>query len=484
MRKAGFVALGILLIGVQAHATFSRIAGMGLQSWMLSDDSNMWFNPVYVKDLGGRAWWEMGAGGQGATGYELIINQWGGVSVGSNLFGAVGAFFARPYTGITGLAGTDAPGVLGMNDDVLSTADFVGINPLLGLTNRRNIYNMSAVAPSNMVDIFLGLPLYIPVAVQVNFAMGGGVNQYEYWTSPAKANNDGWQRAQRYSYELNFTAGAHLGKLIPVLPIEVFGTFGIPIIDNVYTENAWKSAVSKFYSENTVMTSQGAFNLSAGVRLPLKLAGLPVFVFGQYAINNLPVLLTSKRDNDADAALECDLRVERAITSHTINGGIAVNSKLGKGLLVIAAGGNWTITGYTATETDPMESTPLVVWTNVWNRYNLTSTAISLPINIAYEHPLFWGLIGRAGVSYIPSWTNSEVIDGNYSAADTKTSEVKVVAPAVATGAVAISLGLSKEITESLSFDFVVRQTGSAIPAYEGLLGMLITQATINWKFQ
>ncbi|PIZ14455.1 hypothetical protein COY52_12645, partial [Candidatus Desantisbacteria bacterium CG_4_10_14_0_8_um_filter_48_22] len=86
MKKVGLVVLAMLFVTTLACANSSRIAGMGLQSWMLTDDTNIWFDPAALKDLGGRAWWEMGSGGAGFTGFELTNKQWGGIAFGSRLF--------------------------------------------------------------------------------------------------------------------------------------------------------------------------------------------------------------------------------------------------------------------------------------------------------------------------------------------------------------------------------------------------------------
>ena len=479
MKKVGLVVLAMLFVTTLACANSSRIAGMGLQSWMLTDDTNIWFDPAALKDLGGRAWWEMGSGGAGFTGFELTNKQWGGIAFGSRLFGAAGVFFGRPYTGITPLAGTAAPTVLGVADDALSAATF-GANPGLGLTGWRPIYSIGANSMQNVCDIFLGLPLFLPVAIRYTLAAGGGMNSHEFWTTP-KANNDGLQRCETYAYEHTIAAGVHLGQLIPILPIEVFGSFGIPIVNSTYMESVWNAGNSKFYTESTTMTVPGAYNISVGARLPFEMIGLPVFIFGQYTINNLPAVIASQRDNDADDTADRNVIINRLTNKQTIEGGISVNLKIGQGLLVGGVAGNWVLTNISATDSDPN----VAGWSlGVYDSFTYISTVISLPIYIAYEHPLFWGFVGRAGLTYTPTWTQSEAYDCDYNANKVLTTERRVITPTLAGTTIAVSLGLNKQLSDALSFDMVVRQTGSTAPAYEGILGMFATQMTVNWLFK
>lgn len=478
------VVLAMMFSATLAHATFSRLAGMGLQTWMLTDDSNMWLNPAYVKDQGGRAWWEMGNGGTGAIGSELLGNQWGGLSVGNRLFGAIGIFFGRPYNGITNLAGTAAPaipGFPGVADDALTCGSFGPGSPLGGgaVNGAQAIYSMVPATPKNICDIFLGVPLFIPLAVRYNLAAAGSLNSYIYSSSPAILNRDGFQRNEAYVYEHNFYAGAHLGQLIPILPIEVFGSFGIPIVNNSYSESSWNTANTKYYSESTNMSAPGAFNVSAGARLPLEMIGLPFFIYGQYTINNLPAVLTSVRKTISDTTPASNFTMERTINKQTVAAGISTTIKFGEGLFVAAVGGNYIVTAYNAKDSDVTG-----LKTAVYDSYTYTGTVISLPISIAFEYPLFWGFVGRAGVTYTPTWSSADVNDLDYDASKAVTTTKQVTTPTLSATSVAVSVGLSKNITDALSFDWVLRQTGSTAPAYEGLLGMLATQMSVNWMFR
>lgn len=474
MKKIVLVAFALMLLVPTVHATQARLAGMGLANWMIADDANMWMNPVYVKDYSGGAWWDMGTNAAAIT-----AGQWGGATMGTAL-GTFGAFFSRPYVGVGTAAiryGTNgAPAVAGVPvDDVLnaSSAAFYPALSFFGLNGAQQITNLVATAPANKVDIFFA-PSFLPIAFAYNFAKAGGYAQYEYWTSPNKANGDGYQYNEAYTYEHNIGVGLRLADLIPVLPIEIAGVLGLPTVNNHYHESTWNNGNQKFDTTDEILTTPGAFNLAVSARMPVELLGQSTIVFGQYALSNLPAILTDTWDNDVDAALDGDYQMDRTYSRTAINGGISVNKEIGEGLLVVAVGGMYTVTSYTAEETDPTGG----VVANL-GKYTRTTTAIGIPINIAYEHPLsFFGLMGRAGLAFTPAWGSVETVDQDY-LVSVLANERKVIIPADATVPVAITLGLGKDITDTLSVDLLVNQA-----AVNGILGALTTQMTINWMFQ
>jgi len=469
MKKICLTMFALLFAGSLAYASLSRINGMGLANWMLDDDANIWMSPAYINDYPNRVWGQFGNGGNGAAGEELVGSQYGGASLNLlwGLAGNVGLFAGRPYPGNIATIGANAPGsdvtVIPANQGIV--VGYAGTSPGLSL---------QALVPTNNVDAFYGLGLgsLLKLGVRGSIAFANSNYSSSRERTP-KQNNDGTLTGVRTSYDINIGAGVTIGQLGPIPQMDVYGNVGLPLVTSTFSERALIAASDKYKTADMSLTNPGAFTLLAGARLKLTLWSLKFIVNGNYGYNNLVSLYTDKRDT---GTLNVNLTQDRANVSHIVNTGIALNQQIdAKTLLVLGAGVGYTVTNDNGLETDPINLA-------VKDEYKWSQTILSIPLNIGIEHQLpLWGLIGRAGARFTYTMTTTGVDNPTYDAAGTVVDQRISSTPVDAIASV-ITLGLGKQITDTLSADLVMRQC-TAAQLSEGLLGSLTTQMSLVYKF-
>ncbi len=96
MKKLLALAVTLAFCSTAALASHTRVASMGVPSWMiLDDDSNIWANPAGVSSYRNNIWLELWDG----------AGEWGGVAMETEL-ADVGLFLGRPYEGVLDVLST------------------------------------------------------------------------------------------------------------------------------------------------------------------------------------------------------------------------------------------------------------------------------------------------------------------------------------------------------------------------------------------
>jgi len=467
MKKLCLVLALMMCIVSASYATNARLAGMQVPNWMVDDDANIWFSPAYISDYTGRIWGEFGDLNAG-----VASNQWGGGSTKwlAGWLGNTGIFFNRPYVNNAAIIGADLaasnltaiPTAIGARS-VGSAAAF----PATGV-------NMSAATPTNKIDLLYGFDIakLIRLGIGVNFA--DAVSNYSdvFATSAGAAANDGSITYNRGTYEANASAGLTISQLGPIPQLDIVGSYGMPIVNNYYLETAWVSS-SANKTEERSLANDGTYYLNLGARLKLMLWNLKFLVNGSWNIQNLSSVYKERTDSNADGTMEKDFLQNRKTTINTINAGIAFNNQVtDKTLVILGVGATIQTYEMNGTETDPMSPAVKIESTG-------SGMQFGIPVNLAVEHQLpWWGIVGRAGLAYTISVSQQSTGSPAFNAAGTLISTNDNVSQSDVTSALAASLGLSKQFTDTLSCDLVVRQNANT-----GLLNSLTTQMSIVYKF-
>lgn len=451
------------------YASQTRLAEMGLQNWMIDDDANIWFSPAYINDYPNRVWIDIGLDYK----YPAItFPQWGGVSL--SLLGDLGIFFNRPYTGLTSMVGT----TLGDISQVptITSAQVTYAGPFSFYPG----YSLATLAPANKIDVFYGFALgpLMKLGVSINYANSYVKNESALDTVTT-GNSYGSMVHEQSTQEINIGAGVTLVQLGPIPQIDIIGYVRFPMVNNTYLEKAHSQVNNRDYTEDIKLTNAGSYNLGINSRLKLLFGDLACLVYGGWKMDNLPSIFTRKRDIGASATLEGDLKQDRLYSSNNINFGVALNYQIKeKVLLVCAAGINYSVAQDNETETDPMGI--FTATANTKGEYKWSQTSYSIPINIGVEYQP-WGLRAGFGVTY--QLLTTETIDPDYNANGTKKDEIRTSSPWQATAPVSISLGLSNQIADGISFDLLICKFTSDLVYPFGTFIGFTTQMSLMYKF-
>jgi hypothetical protein len=481
MKKILLVAVAMLFAVSIASASMTRLAGMGLSTWMVDDDANIWFSPAYINDYPNKIWGDLGTGGAGVS-----TNQWGGASLRLlwGWLGNAGLFYSRPYTGVNGVstanvgidvATSDVAGIPGGNNVAalaLAQTGYAGNWPVAGVS-------LATLAPANKIDFLYGFALgsLLKIGVGANLASNYTLYYDEYETA-GLTTGKGSIKNERSTQELNLSGGITLCQLGPIPQLDIVGVFGLPMVTNSYREIAYSAVRVRNFMEDAKLTNAGAYNLNLMGRAKLNIFNLAFIVYGRWGFDNLPSTFIRTLDNGADSRLEANLTQNRLYTSNTIQGAIALNHKVSdKTLVVLSLGATYNTTQNNATETDPN----LTFTTNAAKgAYDWSRTTLSVPINIGIEHQLPWfGLVGRAGLAVTYAAQTTTIVDVNYYGNDTNMQEFTTITTTDVTTPIVATLGLGKQVTDTLSADLLVRQTANT-----GLLNSLTTQMTLTYQFK
>lgn len=479
-------SLGFMVMAYGAYASVSRIAGLGVNNWMLEDDANIWLNPSQVNNYPDEVWGELGRArelGILPTEGIAIADEWGGASAEIGLFpGVVSLFVARPYTGRLRNCGIEGPwstvaGIPPGADDLTKIPSAFGTK----VTNAPASVNLQALTPENKIDLFYALGLGgAKLGLWLNQAKDSDKDDYAFESKPTKNPDDGTMVNERKSGELNFTAGGILENLGPVDKVELAAGLGFPSVKNTYAEDWRNAANNKDYTIDRELKTDGAFNLNITARGIFSLTKKTNLIdLARYRSNNYSNKCTIKEDSDADADLEVDGEIARDQKRHRLDAGVALNSKVIKKTLVIAAiPFNYIKTSYEGTEKDNLTGATV-------EEHTRNESITSIPLNIAFEYEPFKSLAVRMGLSKpIYEKTKTEITDPDWAggALTDLTTRTDLFDPQTAT---AVSLGTGVKATDALTLDAVIQQdvifTGTYI--ISGIPESLAAQITVTYRF-
>lgn len=480
-------SLCFMVMASGVYASWSRLAGLGVDNWMIEDDANIWLNPAQVNNYPDEVWGELGraaeSGGWPAAGGNIAIaNQWGGASAEIRLFpGVISLFVARPYTGRLANCGTEGPWSARTSagaDDLTKIPSAFGTT----VSGAPASVNLQALTPENKIDLFYALGLGgAKLGLWLNQAKDSDKDDYAFESKPTKNPNDGTMVNERKSGERNFTAGGILENLGPVDKVELAAGLGFPSVKNTYDEDWWSGAPNdKYYTIDRELKTDGAFNLNITARGIFSLTKKTNLIgLARYRSNNYSNKCTIKEDSDADADLEVDGEIARDQKRHRLDAGVALNSKVIKKTLVIAAiPFNYIKTSYEGTEKDNLTGATA-------EEHTRKESITSIPLNVAFEYEPFKSLAVRMGLSKpIYEKTKTEITDPDWvgGALNNLTTRTNLFDPQTPT---AVSLGAGVKVTDALTLDAVIQQdvifTGTYI--ISGIPESLAAQITVTYRF-
>lgn len=458
------VMLIVALVAVELNATQTRLTGLGINRWMVTDDDNIWLNPAYITNYSNRVWIEY---------FPAAALQSGGITIpqgGISPF-VHGIFIGRTYNGNIANVGVNAA-----NSDVTAVAS--AITP--GITNATaGLGNLSTLAPTNKFDYILGVSPILGVAF--NFANGLASNSNVYNSDP-KTTNDGTADNVRNSNEFNVRLGLLLDKFFNFGKTDLVLQVTLPLVNNKYTEQRYMTAQSSNATDTRELTSTGT-ELLVLVR-PEKVIDKnnKLYSIAQYQFSSLPSKYTDKEDTNADNTLDVNTEQLRNRLTHTALLGMAMNTALGeKTLLVYGISANMFLQSN-------REKTVNKIGDTTTQEYNYDYLMWNIPVNLALEHKISKKFVARTGIQKVlyqftqatpndPDWANNAVVSTN-----------KTVTGQHTTGNVAASLGLTYVPTDNLTLEAVVAQDilycGPYIISGQTRINNMFTQLSLLYKFR
>lgn len=480
MKKITIIAiLSILFITTSIHATVSRIAGLGIQPWMIDeDDTHIWFNIARLSDHKNIIWGELGSTlptplNVNFSNQTTLSNQWGAVSYGFKLGlpSVIGLAIARPYWGRVGTVGQ----AIG---DVPSLAPFMP--RLVDVTGASVLFE--TLTPRNKFDLGYSMALSdkIKLGAAVNFACDYDNRDFSYdgaATSGTVTNN-------RESSEINFSIGTLLSDIGPISNLDIAFALGLPSVKNTFKEIP-KTAGPGIERDDHELKTDRAMNLGLFTRAAIDLLDtLKLLILLNYGSSNLPNTFIGRHDANADGDYNDPYEfIEQKRTQRTsnISLGSSLNKKINDKTLLISALG----ISLDTTENSAVQSSSAGI---TMEEYKTETTALTIPVNIALERVISRVFTARLGVRYdILSIQTTKVTDPDaFDALGRATIEDKKTTVVDLSGQQAmVSLGLGVNITNSLKLDAVIRQqllfTGTYL--ISGVPETLATLLTVTYKF-
>lgn len=377
MKKFTIVLISILFFSFDVFSSFSRVASLGVEFWMIEeDDTLIWFNPYETIKYPNYVWMELGkaAGSSAAPNVNNNLNitdVWGGASFSLKNNAVVAAFVGRPYWGLLGYAGERING-----SDVQE------------IPNSPSNTSMLPLALNNRLDIFYaGKVFNIPLGFSAFIASNSSREYLEDLSKPDLQNGDSKYLQQFSSRELWLMVGTKLSKILLFDYLDLVLNLGLHSVNNLYEDEVYDG--DDFVKNNEysfVTTGNGGVELSLrGVK---KLSKVSIVSLFDYYVTNLSNEFIRKTDDDMNGNLSfADGDTYYKISQDYINGfltlGAATNLYLNKFMWVF--GINMVLNHINVTE---KRISLLSDREGTNQEYRLDMLNVDIPFYIALEYKL------------------------------------------------------------------------------------------------
>jgi hypothetical protein len=478
----------ICFVAGNVFGTMSRISGMGVESWMLDDDTNVWFSPAQVYRnrnilIGELGLYPVALPTVGPTDVypgspANITSQWGGatyrLSKGISILpysAVVGMFVARAYTGILGGA-----------DDNPALSDIDGAGSITGIPAAAP--DLRALAPENKFDLFYGLRYTKDLLIGVHLNSASDSMSTNIGATTPALLGDSNTSTSVSSSEMNLNVGVLINKFLVFDKADVVASLNMPVINNTYSQSVVINTGPTEYSTDVrELKTGGVQNIGYAVRGMNKLTEkTKLFTYFEQATADLSNTYNEKLDADGDGILNRDVTEARTTTFSRMQIKAALNIKSSEKTLVILGLGmenNSTVRNAQEKGANAEGATKPIV-----TEYNWKQTTSEYPLTVGIEHKIK-KIITRLGVTRPLMESQKTTINNpDYAggAVGPRTITTTTTDPQTAT---VMSLGLGIAIAQYLKMDLVLQQdvlfTGPHL--LSGVANTLAGQASIVYKF-
>ena len=282
----------LVFFNIYVFSSFSRVASMGIEFWMLEDDDTLiWFNPYEIIKYSNHVWVELGKA-QGSSAAPNVNNNlnitdiWGGVSFYIRKNSALAAFFGRPYWGLLNYSGTRINGsdVQAIPDSPINTS-------------------MLPLPLNNKLDIFYAGEIFkIPIGFSAFIASNSQKQYSEDFSKPDLQNGDSKYSQTLVSRELWLMFGTKLSKILFFDYLDIVLNIGLHNVNNLYEDEVYNG--TEFLKNNEYSfytTGNGSIELS--LRFINKLNKVSIVSLFDYYLTNLSNEFIRKTDDNMDGNL-------------------------------------------------------------------------------------------------------------------------------------------------------------------------------------
>jgi len=478
----------LLILKEEVSATFSRVNGLSIQSWMIKeDDTLIWLFPSEINNYKNVLLCELGTAAAGTQAAPTVNNNlkisspWGGVSTSGGIIkkSVVSLFIARPYTlPLPTIPGEDVAG-----------SDLTPI-PKIPAKNA----NFSMLPPNNMFDLFYGfLVKDVEAGLYFNFSENSLYDKNSLVSNPP-SSNDTLSESKFSSSEISLSLGVNIDNFIAGgAALALSAMVKLPAAKNTYL-------VYRGTTQN-IKTSDWVFQITPGMNLDIKARATKTF-FGDklsllgycqfYTFDESNVYVRKDDENgDGDYEDNRDMNYQQKRTQNMTGfvAGVAVNYSLPKEFLVISGIGVSNVSSQYKGSREQMK----ISLSGKDEEYQQGVNVFSMPLNIAMEKNFYikkFSLSLRLGLSHtLFSATETKIKDPEWQLAAGLPNQITTVREdnnfANSVGPSTLSLGVGVEIGKGFMLDFVVREhvvfTGTYI--LSGIPESLFSQGSLMYRF-
>ncbi|MFC2060904.1 hypothetical protein ACFLUV_00160 [Elusimicrobiota bacterium] len=493
-----FLGIGFTLVFLlaalitPASATLTRIAGLGIDNWMVeSDDSQFMENPSLIIDNSNKLWMEWpGIAVTGVGGNATVLNNaWGGISKKCDLTGITGGLFVgRAYAGIIAQAGNFDPA----GDDTVA----------MPATNH-TATSLAAIAPTGKFDVVLAYPLKIAdVGLTVTSASDIREDDNAPLTLPAVGANipagTNVMDEAFNSSDMGIIAGARKKGLGPLKCVELAVALNMLNVDNYDDLNTYVASGGNTIEEDqtdSTFTLDNGMNLDISARIVKDHKDMTKILYVNYisqdVSNKMTFMNDANIDGDVTDAGDTDVTQNREQKNNSMTIGLAANKAINEKTLMICAISYNKVTNIVNIETTNNNNNAGGGPAGIYEGYNWERKTTMIPVNIAVERELSGVFTSRLGLAKnIINKRTTEIDDPDYivnnagngwadlgSNTDTDTDDNVAAA--------AVTIGLCIKPLKDLVVDTLVRQqllfTGGFLAS--GVPETLVAQITATLKY-
>ncbi len=480
MKKLVIVLISILFFSFNVFSSFSRVASLGVEFWMLEeDDTLIWFNPYETIKYPNYVWIELGKASGSSAAPNVnnnlnITNIWGGASFRVKNNAVVAAFIGRPYLGLLNYAGERING-----------------SDVQAIPNSPANTSMLPLPLNNKLDIFYAGKIFnIPIGFSAFIASNNSREYLEDFSKPDFQNGDSKYLQEVSSRELWLMFGTKFSKILFFDYLDLVLNLDLHSVNNLYEDEIYNG--SSFVKNNEysfVTTGNGGVELS--LRFVKKLNKASIVSLFDYYVTNLSNKFIRKTDEDMDGnLLFADGDTYYEITQDHIDSfltlGTATNLYLNKFMWVF--GINMVLNHINVTE---KRISLLSDRKGTNQEYNVNILNVDIPFYIAIEYKLskFFTLYSGLKKS-IYDLNFSMIEDPNYSGWDGTTFPLNSkntynVTTDNSNIQADFSFGTKISILENLCLELVLRENVLFSGTYiiSGIPETLSSQITVTYRF-
>lgn len=408
MKKLLVLLLVMSFVISPVFATFSRIAGLGVNNWMIEEDDNLiWLNPARIGNYAGNVWCEWPGAAPGIAGAPrvnniVLNNAWGGISKELDIIDNLTAslFVGRGYTGaLTSIGGLGFNA--GNNDPAFSDAAGIGTTALL-------FTNLFALAPVGKYDVLLSYSADIAdIGAALTYASFSQNDKNLPLNSgaatgpiPAGTLED---TEELKSSDMGIAIGARKNDIGPISSLDVVVSMNMLNAENTEDRNQYVAVGAVTTARDSIDNKfelDNGMNLNIAARAVIEKDDVKKILFLNYLSQDVSNRFTTQIDANLDGTLVNPVDTDRIQTREekntTLSIGAAMNKNISeKTLLICALSYNQTKTIVNAEE----ENKNVANIIGVYEAYNWEQIRTTLPLNLAVEHVISKAVTTRLGIA-------------------------------------------------------------------------------------